>query len=95
MEVTIITLIEKGRYKIDEHLAKQGDTINVFKVVKEVYANMRRGRPCNILNLITTEQVSVPLDPKFYSMIDQLKNTLAKISLYDLISTSQVHSLKR
>lgn len=83
--------MEKGRYKIDENLAKQGTSINMIILDKDVYANLQRGHPCNVPNLITTEQVSLPHDPKVNSMIDQLKNNPTKISLYDLISTLKVH----
>lgn len=58
---------------------------------KEVYTNLWRGYPWNISNLIIIEHVTIPPDPKVYSMIDQLKNTPIMISLYDLISTPQAH----
>ena len=83
--------MKKGRYIIDEILSNQGPIINIVSKEKEVCANLRREFPCNVPNLITNEQVSIPHDPKVYKMIDQLKNTPTEISLYDLISTSQVH----
>lgn len=83
--------MEQGRYTIDENLAKQGGTINVVSLDKKVYVNLRRGCPCNIPNLVATEQVSLTPNPKVYSMINQLKNTPTKTSLYDLIDTSHAH----
>lgn len=52
---------------------------------------LRRGHPRHTPNLVTILKVSIPPDMKAYSVIEQLKTTLAKISLYDLISTSKVH----
>ena len=45
LEATILELVEQGRYKIDESLVKQGTTINVITIDKEIYANLRRGYP--------------------------------------------------
>lgn len=83
--------MEQGRYKIDENLNKKGGKINVVIIDKETCATLLRGYPRNIPNLVTMEQVSIPPDLKVYNMIDQLKNTPSKISLYDLISTFQAH----
>jgi len=55
----------------------------------DIYVTIRRDHPKSILNMFTTKQVSIERDPKSYSMLEQLKNTHAKISLYDLISTSK------
>jgi len=63
----------------------------VVSIGKEMCVNLRSGHQQNIPNPITIEQVSILPNPKVYSMIDQLKNTLAKIRLYDIISTSQEH----
>lgn len=57
LEATIINIMEQGRYKIDENLAKRGGTINMVTIDKEVCASLRRGCPCNVPNLVTTEQV--------------------------------------
>lgn len=65
--------------------------MNIISVDKEVCAGLRKGHPIHIPNLVTTEQVSVPPDPKTFSMIEQLKIALAKIRLYDLISTYETN----
>lgn len=58
---------------------------------KKVCTRLRRGHPRNIPNLVTTKHISLPPDPKNYSMIEQLKTTLAKIILYDLISSFETY----
>jgi len=91
LEVAILDLITKGKYQIDQTDANQGNIVNTVSVDKEVYVGLRGGHPRHAPNPITIEQVSIPLDPKTYSMIKKLKTTLTKISLYDLISTSKTH----
>lgn len=42
-------------------------------------------------NLAANEHISLPSDPRAYNMVEQLKTTSAKIILFDLISTYEVH----
>lgn len=61
--------------------------VNIVSIDTKFDARLRRAHPRYIPNLVTTEQVSIPPNPKTYSMIEQLKTTI----LYDLISTFETH----
>lgn len=89
MEVSIFDLISKGKYKIIQNDSNPKIVVNTISMDKNIYATLSRGCLKNIPNLIATKKVSVPPNPKYYTMIMQLKTTLAKISLYYLISTSK------
>ena len=58
---------------------------------KYVSIRCKSGHPRNIPNTFTTKQLSIPPNPKTYSMIEKLKTTPTKIILYDLISISKIH----
>jgi len=91
LEVVILDLISQERYEIDKKNSDPEVTMNIVLVDKEVCIEFRKGHPIHIPNSMTTKQVSVPPNPKTYSMIEQLKTTPTKISLYVFISTFETY----
>lgn len=65
--------------------------VNTVSVDNDICVRLQREHPRHALHLVTIEWVNIPHDLKIYSRIEQLKTTTAKISLYDLISTSETH----
>lgn len=57
---------------------------------EDVCATLTRGRPRVATNLITCEK-ELPKDPRSFHLIEQLKNTQAKVSLFKLLQISKSH----
>jgi len=91
LEVYILDLIDQGKYEIQENASNLDHAMNTISLDDNLCVTLRREHPRSNPNLVTNKQVSLPPNPKSYSMIEQLKNTLAKIILYDLINTFKKH----
>lgn len=89
----ILDLIAQRKYEIKENASYPDHVVNAISVNEDICVTLKRGHlrsnPNQNQNLVTYEHVSLPTNTKAYSMIEQLKTNPAKISLYDLISTSK------
>jgi len=84
-------LIEYGFYvcpdRVDE--TEEEHDINVI-FHEEVCATLTRGRARVITDPVTCER-ELPKDPKSFDLIEQLKNTQEKVSLFELLQILEPH----
>lgn len=72
-------LLDSGKYTI---LPKANILYYVNVVInEEICANLRRGKSRQRVEPTTAKKLDVPKDPREYDMLQQLKNTQAKIIL--------------
>jgi len=57
---------------------------------EEVCATLIRGRPRAFIDPVTCEK-ELPKDPRSFDLIAQLKNTQAKVSLFELLQILEPH----
>jgi len=57
---------------------------------EDVCATLTRGRPKVVTNLVTCEN-ELTHDSRSFDLIEQLKNTQAKVSLFELLQISKPH----
>ena len=55
-----------------------------------VYAIIIRGRSREVIDLVTCEK-ELPKDPRSFDLIEQLKSTQAKVSLFESLQISAPH----
>ena len=83
-------IIEDGFYVCHDRVeTKEEHDINVI-FHEEVCVALARGRVRVITDIVTCER-EIPKDPRSFDLIEQLKNTQAKVSLFELLQISEPH----
>ena len=84
-------LIEDGFYTCPDRVEENEEEhdINVISH-EEVCAVLTRGKAKSIIDLVTYEK-ELPKDPRSFDLIEKLKNTQAKVSLFELLQISEPH----
>jgi len=84
-------LIEDGFYVFPDRVddTKEEQDVNVI-FHEEVCVALARGRPRVITDPVTCER-ELPKDPRSFDLIEQLKNTQAKVNLFELLQFLEPH----
>jgi len=81
-------LIEDGFYVCPHRIDNTEEEHDVNAIFyEEVCATLTRGKARVITDPVTCEK-ELPKDPRSFDLIEQLKNTQAKVSLFELLQIS-------
>lgn len=70
LKATILDLIAQRKYEIKENTSNPNQVVNTISMNDDICATLMRDCLKLIPNLVITKQLSLPPDPKAYSMIE-------------------------